>query len=134
MLEVAQAQSQAATTEAFMPVYETAVKQSIHALSVLLGREPGALALRLDIPGKIPAETTIVIPDLPSELLLRRPDIRQAERQIAAANANVGVATAELYPRVNLSAFSRLAKYAHYRLHSHRQIVVYCVLINIAHF
>ena len=104
-LEVAQAQSQASTTEAFMPVYETAVKQSIHALSVLLGREPGALALRLNNPGTIPAETTIAIPDLPSELLLRRPDIRQAERQIAAANANVGVATAELYPRVNLSAF-----------------------------
>jgi outer membrane protein, multidrug efflux system len=105
MLEVAQAQSQASTTEAFMPVYETGVKQSIHALGVLLGREPGALAFRLDNPGTIPAETTIVIPDLPSELLLRRPDIRQAERQIAAANANVGVATAELYPRVNLSAF-----------------------------
>jgi multidrug efflux system outer membrane protein len=105
MLEVAQAQSQAATTEAFLPVYETAVKQSIHALGVLLGREPGALALRLDNPGTIPAVSTVVIPDLPSELLLRRPDIRQAERQIAVANANVGVATAELYPRVNLSAF-----------------------------
>ena len=105
MLEVAQAQSQAATTEAFMPVYETVVKQSIHALSVLLGREPGALALRLDNPGTIPAMSTIAIPDLPSELLLRRPDIRQAERQIAEANANVGVATAELYPRVNLAAF-----------------------------
>ncbi|MGR8999776.1 MAG: efflux transporter outer membrane subunit [Gammaproteobacteria bacterium] len=105
MLEVAQAQSQAATTEAFLPVYETAVKQSIHALSVLLAREPGALAFRLDNPGTIPAVSTVVIPDLPSELLLRRPDIRQAERQIAVANANVGVATAELYPRVNLSAF-----------------------------
>ena len=105
MLEVAQAQSQAATTEAFLPVYETAVKQTIHALSILLGREPDALALRLDFPGKIPAVSTIVISDLPSELLLRRPDIRQAERQIAVANANVGVATAELYPRVNLAAF-----------------------------
>jgi multidrug efflux system outer membrane protein len=105
MLEVAQAQSQTATTEAFIPVYETVVKQSIHTLSVLLGREPGALALRLDYPGTIPAMSTIAIPDLPSELLLRRPDIRQAERQIAVANANVGVATAELYPRVNLAAF-----------------------------
>ncbi len=105
MLEVAQAQSQAAATEAFLPVYETVVKQSMHALSVLLGREPAALALRLDNPGSIPAMSTIAIPDLPSELLLRRPDIRQAERQLAAANANVGVATAELYPRVNLAAF-----------------------------
>ncbi len=105
MLEVAQAQSQSAATEAFIPVYETVVKQSIHALSVLLGREPGALALRLDYPGTIPAMSTIAIADLPSELLLRRPDIRHAERQIAVANANVGVATAELYPRVNLAAF-----------------------------
>ena len=105
MLEVAQAQSQAETTEAFMPVYETIVKQSIHALSVLLGREPEALALRFDNPGTIPAMSSVVISELPSELLLRRPDIRQAERQIAKANANVGVATAELYPRVNLTAF-----------------------------
>ncbi len=105
MLEVAQAQSQAATTEAFLPAYETVVQQSIHALGVLLGREPGALALRLDNPGTIPAVSTIAITDLPSELLLRRPDIRHAERQVAAANANVGVATAELYPRVNLAAF-----------------------------
>ena len=105
MLEVAQAQSQAAATEAFLPVYETAAKQAIHAISVLLGRDPGALALRLDQSGTIPAIAGTVIPELPSELLLRRPDIRHAERQIAAANANVGVATAELYPRVNLSAF-----------------------------
>jgi outer membrane protein, multidrug efflux system len=105
MLEVAQAQSQAAATEAFLPVYEIAAKQAIHALSVLLGRDPGALVLRLAQSGTIPAIATIAIPDLPSELLLRRPDIRHAERQIAAANANVGVATAELYPRVNLSAF-----------------------------
>ena len=105
MLEVAQAQSQAATTEAFIPAYETVVKQSMHALSVLLGREPGALALRLENPATIPAIATITITDLPSELLLRRPDIRQAERQLAAANANVGVATAELYPKINLAAF-----------------------------
>ena len=105
MLEVAQAQSQVATTEAFMPVYQTIVNQSIHSLSVLLGREPNALAVRLDNPGSIPAMPEIAIAVLPSELLLRRPDIRYAERKIAEANANIGVATAELYPRVNLSAF-----------------------------
>jgi NodT family efflux transporter outer membrane factor (OMF) lipoprotein len=104
-LEVAQAQSQAASTEAFIPVYETVVRQSIHALSVLLGREPETLALRLDQAGTIPATPKITLTELPSELLLRRPDIRQAERQLEVANANVGVATAELYPRVNLSAF-----------------------------
>jgi NodT family efflux transporter outer membrane factor (OMF) lipoprotein len=105
MLEVAQAQSQASTTEAFIPVYEAVVKQSIHALSILLGREPDALATRLNNPRTIPVMSTAAISELPSELLLRRPDIRQAERQIAKANANVGIATAELYPRVNLAAF-----------------------------
>jgi outer membrane protein, multidrug efflux system len=104
-LEVAQAQSQAATTESFIPIYNTVVKQSIHNLSVLLGREPDALALRLENPGNIPAINTLAFSVLPSELLLRRPDIRQAERQLAKANADVGVATAELYPRVNLAAF-----------------------------
>ena len=105
MLEVAQAQSQAASTEAFMPAYETVVRQSIHSISVLLGREPDMLALRLDQAGTIPATPKVTLTELPSELLLRRPDIRQAERQLEVANANVGVATAELYPRVNLSAF-----------------------------
>ncbi|MFZ2406855.1 MAG: TolC family protein, partial [Methylobacter sp.] len=54
MLEVTQAQAQAATTEAQLPNYETIVKQSMHALSVLLGKEPGALAVRLDQQGTIP--------------------------------------------------------------------------------
>ncbi|MGZ5013916.1 MAG: efflux transporter outer membrane subunit [Methylobacter sp.] len=105
MLEVTQAQAQTATTEAQLPNYETAVKQSIHALAVLLGREPGALAIRLDQQGVIPTVAANVITNLPSELLQRRPDIRRAERQLAVANASVGVATAELYPKINLAAF-----------------------------
>lgn len=104
-LEVAQAQAQADTTEAQLPNYETSISQAIHALSVLLGREPGALAASLVNPAEIPAVTRQVIPDLPSELLKRRPDIRRAERQLAAANAEIGVATSELYPKVNLAAF-----------------------------
>ncbi|MGZ5054287.1 MAG: efflux transporter outer membrane subunit [Methylobacter sp.] len=105
MLDVAQAQAQTATTEAQLPNYEAAGKQSIHALSVLLGREPGALAIRLGQQGAIPTVAANPITNLPSELLQRRPDIRRAERQLAVANASVGVATAELYPKVNLAAF-----------------------------
>ena len=105
MLEVTQAQTQAATTEAQLPNYETVVKQSIHALSVLLGKEPGALAARLEQQGVIPIVATNVITNLPSELLQRRPDIRRAERRLAVANASVGIATAELYPKINLAAF-----------------------------
>jgi NodT family efflux transporter outer membrane factor (OMF) lipoprotein len=105
MLEVAQSQAQAATTEAQLPNYETAAKQSIHALSVLLGKEPGALVVHLEQQGVIPIVAANVITNLPSELLQRRPDIRRAERQLAVANASVGVATAELYPKINLAAF-----------------------------
>ena len=105
MLEVVQARTAVANTEALLPTYETVVKQSIHALGVLLGREPGALSLRLARSGVIPEVSANAIIDLPSELLLRRPDIRRAERQMAVANASVGVATAELYPKVNLAAF-----------------------------
>jgi NodT family efflux transporter outer membrane factor (OMF) lipoprotein len=104
-LEVAQAQAQADTTEADLPNYEALIKQSIHALSVLLGREPGALIARLERTASIPVNTSGFTPDLPSGLLKRRPDIRRAERQMAVANASVGVATAELYPKINLAAF-----------------------------
>lgn len=104
MLEVTQAQAQAATTEAQLPNYETLAKQAMHALGVLLGKEPGALTVLLERQGAIP-NASQVIANLPSELLQRRPDIRRAERQLAVANASVGVATAELYPKINLAAF-----------------------------
>ncbi len=105
MLEVTQAQSAVAATEAQLPIYETLVRQSMHAIAVLLGRDPGALSLRLERAGVFPLATSQATVNLPSELLLRRPDIRRAERQMASANAAVGVATAELYPKVNLAAF-----------------------------
>ncbi|MFI3138301.1 MAG: efflux transporter outer membrane subunit [Methylococcaceae bacterium] len=104
-LEVAEADAQVAATQAQLPDYERAVQQAMYALSVLVGREPAALAARLETPGGIPVLAGVAIPDLPSELLKRRPDIRHAERQMAIANAQIGIATAELYPKVNLAAF-----------------------------
>jgi NodT family efflux transporter outer membrane factor (OMF) lipoprotein len=103
-LEVAQSQAQFDNTAANLPHYETEIKHAIHALSVLLGREPNALAKRFFDSKPIP-NSTISLTNLPSELLQRRPDIRKAERQMAIANAYVGIATAELYPKVNLAAF-----------------------------
>ena len=103
-LEVAQAQSQLENTAANLPRYETEIKHAIHALSVLLGREPNALAKRFSDAKSIPT-STLSLTNLPSELLQRRPDIRKADRQMAQANAQVGIATAELYPKVNLAAF-----------------------------
>ncbi len=103
-MEVTQVQAQFDNTAANLPHYETEIKHAIHALSVLLGRPPNALAKRFSDSKPIP-NSTLLFTNLPSELLQRRPDIRKAERQMAIANAYVGIATAELYPKVNLAAF-----------------------------
>ncbi len=104
-LDTAQAQAQADSTEAQLPVWQTEIDRSIHAIGLLLGREPETLAIRLNSESPIPAINSEIVTGLPSELLKRRPDIRRAERNMAAANAAIGVATAELYPKINLAAF-----------------------------
>lgn len=81
----------------------------VHALGTLLGLAPAALKQELATPA--PAEPTVVeVPaGLPSDLLERRPDIRAAERQLAAATADIGVATADLYPKFSLTGAAQLA-------------------------
>lgn len=103
-LEVAQQQTLTTTTAARPPLYETVIRQTLHALSVLLGQQPDALTARLGEARPLPVADA-AIANLPSELLRRRPDIRRSERQLAAATAQIGVATAELYPKFNLAAF-----------------------------
>lgn len=103
--EVAQQRAQAETTRSQLPAYEIAARQDVHALAVLLGRAPSTLIYLLETEGGIPSAPSGVIADLPSELLRRRPDIMQAERQLATATADVGAATAELYPKLNLTMF-----------------------------
>ena len=104
-LEVAQQEAQAENTRSQWPVYETAVRSDAHALAVLMAKPPGALLALVQGSATVPISPAGVTADLPSELLRRRPDIRQAERQLAAATAQVGVATADLYPKLNLSSF-----------------------------
>lgn len=108
-LDVANAEAQVATTQAQIPALESAIRQSIYQLSVLLGEEPGALLAQLSaerpfppIPGQIPA-------GIPSELLERRPDIRGAEAALHAATARIGVAVADLFPRFTLTGSMNLA-------------------------
>ncbi len=103
--EAAQQEAQAETTRAQLPAFEIALRQDLYALAVLLAQPPNALLYLLDTGGGVPLAPTGVIADLPAELLRRRPDILQAERQLAAATADVGAATAELYPKVNLTMF-----------------------------
>jgi len=102
-LEVVQAEALLATTESQIPALDTAVKQSIHQLGVLLGSEPGALLQELSPPKAMPPAPPGVPIGLPSDLLRRRPDIRRAERQLAAATAQIGVAVADLFPKLSLT-------------------------------
>lgn len=101
--DVARAEAQLASAEALLPTLDASVKQTVHRLSVLLGLQPQALAEELSAPKPIPSAPPRVVVGLPSELLLRRPDVRQAERQLAASTAAIGVAVAELYPRLSLT-------------------------------
>jgi len=99
---VAQAEAQKSSTEANIPTFEAAIKQSAHRLGILLGREPNALKAELWPPRPLPRAGGVIAAGLPSQLLARRPDLRRAERQLAAASADIGVATANLYPRFDL--------------------------------
>jgi multidrug efflux system outer membrane protein len=100
--EVAQAEGQVNTTAAQIPALESALKGSVHRLDVLLGQRPGALWLELSNEAPVPALPPQAHVGLPAELLRRRPDIRRAERVLASATAQIGAATADLYPRFSL--------------------------------
>ncbi len=93
-LDVANAEAQVASTRSGIPTLQTQASQAIYALSVLLGRDPGALVQELSTPTPIPLTPPDVPVGLPSDLLRRRPDVRSAEAQLHAATARIGVATA----------------------------------------
>lgn len=102
-LDVGRAQAQVAVTASQLPILEASVQTAIHRISVLLDKQPGALAELLTAPTAIPQVGAAIRAGLPADLLRRRPDIRRAERQVAAAHANLGAATAELFPRISLT-------------------------------
>jgi len=81
----------------------------MHALAVLIGEEPETLIPELDRDVPLPKVPPQVPPGLPIDLIRRRPDVRAAERQLAAATADIGVAVADLYPKISLSAMPQLA-------------------------
>jgi outer membrane protein, multidrug efflux system len=88
---------------ATLPVLETALKQTIYALAVLLGRQPEGLTAQFEELAPIPSGIGKVPAGLPSDLLRRRPDIRVAERQLAAATEQIGVVVADLFPHISLT-------------------------------
>jgi outer membrane protein, multidrug efflux system len=107
-LDVAQQEAQVNTTASQIPTLESSLKQAAYALDVLLGLQPSALWGELVKETAIPVLPPEVLVGLPSDLLRRRPDIRRAERQLAAATAQVGAATADLFPKFSLTGVGGL--------------------------
>jgi multidrug efflux system outer membrane protein len=103
-LDVQRSKARLKATEATIPPLEAAEKQSAYRLAVLLGQRPGALDAELQ-PAEVPTYAKALPVGDTAELLRRRPDVRAAERQLAAASARVGVATSDLFPRVNVTGF-----------------------------
>ena len=101
-LDVANARAQVEATGAGIPQLEQQEAQMVNAISLLLGQPPGSLP-ELATPAGVPPVPPRVPIGLPSELARRRPDIRQAEAQLRAATAQIGVAEADFYPRITLS-------------------------------
>lgn len=102
-LQTAQARAQLEATRAVIPQLTIDLKRAQYRLDVLLGLQPGTLAPELATDSPVPPTPETVPIGFPAELLRRRPDIRRAERELAAATARIGAATAELYPRFTLN-------------------------------
>jgi multidrug efflux system outer membrane protein len=102
-LDVANADAQVATTEAQIPLLESSARAAIYRLGVLLGQQPAFLEKDLAIISPIPTTPPQIPVGLPSDLVRRRPDIRRAEARLHAATARIGVATADFFPKFNLT-------------------------------
>jgi multidrug efflux system outer membrane protein len=102
-LDSSRAEAQWQTTLASIPTLQASIATTTYRLSVLTGRQPTALGGEL----APPASPTVTLPTLnaigtPEQLLRRRPDVRAAERRLAAATARIGVATGDLFPKVTM--------------------------------
>jgi multidrug efflux system outer membrane protein len=101
-LDTSRARAQLNTTLSTIPSFEARIKRTIHRLSVLTGQLPETLVTDLSKPYPLPDLEEVVELGTPEQFLRRRPDIRVAERNLAASTALIGVATADLFPRVTL--------------------------------
>lgn len=102
-LAVEQARYNLQSARSQIPTLRTAIAAAENRLAVLLGEAPGAVHAELAKPEPLPSLPTAVAIGVPADLLRQRPDVRRAERRLAAQTARIGVATAELYPKLTLS-------------------------------
>ncbi|HEX7902138.1 MAG TPA: efflux transporter outer membrane subunit [Planctomycetota bacterium] len=102
-LDVERARTQLRSTQAALPPIEEDVARARHRLAVLLGTSPHAFDVDTGPPAPPDALPKLIAIGKPEDLLRRRPDIRRAERRLAAATARIGVATADLFPRVTIA-------------------------------
>lgn len=102
-VDAANAEGQAASTEADIPQLESSYQQSVHQLAILLGQPPSALNDVMGRSAPIPAPRRPVPEGVPADVLLSRPDVRLAERQLAQYTAQIGQADAARYPDVSLA-------------------------------
>ena len=101
-LDVQQAANIWHTTAATIPGFEAGLRQSQNALAVLLGVPPYDMTAELGDDHDIPTAPRDVVVGIPAELLGRRPDVRRAEREVAAQSARIGIAVSDLYPTVSI--------------------------------
>lgn len=101
-LDLRQAKAEVAITESVIPVLQTAKRKALNRLCVLMGTPPNDLESMLQ-PGTIPMPPPELAIGIPAQLLTRRPDIRRAERMLAAQSAQIGIAESELYPHIAIT-------------------------------
>src|SRR6266851_2514870 len=101
-LDTARAEAQWQTTLASIPTLQASIATTTYRLSVLTGRQPTALGERLSPQAPMPSLPTLNAIGTPEQLLRRRPDVRVAERRLAAATARIGVAMGDLFPKVTI--------------------------------
>jgi NodT family efflux transporter outer membrane factor (OMF) lipoprotein len=101
--DVEQARSNREQTRAQIPALDTSLAEAEHTLDVLLGKTPGTLHARLAAPRGLPAAPQQIAVGIPADTLRQRPDVRAAERRLAAETARLGVAEAARYPSFTLS-------------------------------
>jgi NodT family efflux transporter outer membrane factor (OMF) lipoprotein len=102
-LDVQQATANLGATEALIPILLTGHRKAQNRLCILMGEPPHELTQKVKSPGSIPLPPQEVIVGIPAELLRRRPDVRQAERDAAAQSARIGIAEAEFYPHIAIT-------------------------------